>query len=73
MIWLKACGACQFLCASREGRTDHALGPFVNDFDQAEFEIVVEAVLGEVGAVASLDRTNSLRDLEDGGLALRAS
>ena len=56
--------------AAQRQRTNHALGPFVHDLDQPEFELRAEPFLGDVGAVLRLYATDAFRDFEDRGFTL---
>jgi len=51
----------------------HSLRPLVDDFDEAKFEIIVEAFVGEVGAMTCLYGAHTLGDIHDGGFALQSS
>lgn len=54
----------------RRTATHHALRPLVDDLDQAELELIVEALVGKVCAMPRLHGPHAFRDAEDGGLAL---
>ena len=53
--------------------TDHPLCPLVNDFDQSEFEFVVETFIGEIRSMPRLNSSHSFRVLQNCSLALQSA